>query len=45
VGKHVAYAYKLIGDIDTPMIARILQPIWATKQGSLVEIKGYFEIV
>lgn len=42
------YAYPVIGDvdvrqIDTPMIVRILQPIWSTKRETAGRVRGRIE--
>ncbi|MFM0638032.1 integrase arm-type DNA-binding domain-containing protein [Paraburkholderia metrosideri] len=44
------YAYKVIGDVDvrdvdTPMIVRILQPIWSTKPETASRVRGRIESI
>lgn len=44
------YAYKVIGntdvrEVDTPMIVRILQPIWLTKPETASRVRGRIESV
>jgi integrase len=44
------YAYPIIGkvpvgEIDTPMVLRILQPIWSTKPESASRIRGRIEAI